>query len=159
MAPDAQSVQVDLSSEMQSRIRDFAKDLASQDYYEVLGVEREVDGEAIREALAEEMRRDESVYLLGEDVTTGGYFAVTSGLVDEFGPGRVVDTPISEYAIVGSSVGAAMTGRRPIAEIQSIEDPERRVRGAVHFGGRERGRRTESKRWAGEYFFCTGRRG
>jgi len=74
--------------------------------------------QAIREALAEEMRRDPAVYLLGEDVTTGGYFAVTAGLADEFGPERVIDTPISEYAIVGTSVGAAMTGRRPIAEIQ-----------------------------------------
>jgi 2-oxoisovalerate dehydrogenase E1 component len=74
--------------------------------------------QAIREALAEEMRRDPAVYLLGEDVSTGGYFAVTAGLADEFGPERVIDTPISEYAIVGTSVGAAMTGRRPIAEIQ-----------------------------------------
>jgi 2-oxoisovalerate dehydrogenase E1 component len=74
--------------------------------------------QAIHEALAEEMRRDPAAYLLGEDVTTGGYFAVTAGLVDEFGPQRVIDTPISEYAIVGTSVGAAMTGRRPIAEIQ-----------------------------------------
>lgn len=74
--------------------------------------------QAIREALAEEMRRDPAVYLLGEDVSTGGYFAVTAELADEFGPERVIDTPISEYAIVGTSVGAAMTGRRPIAEIQ-----------------------------------------
>ena len=73
--------------------------------------------QAIREALAEEMRRDERVFILGEDVTTGGYFAVTAGLVEEFGPERVLDTPISEYAIVGSAVGAAMTGMRPVAEI------------------------------------------
>ncbi len=72
---------------------------------------------AIREALAEELERDERVYLLGEDVSTGGYFAVTNGLVDRFGPERIVDTPISEYAIVGSAVGAAMTGCRPVAEI------------------------------------------
>ncbi|MFC1706836.1 pyruvate dehydrogenase complex E1 component subunit beta [Planctomycetota bacterium] len=73
--------------------------------------------EALREALTEEMARDERVYLLGEDVTTGGYFAMTVGLLDHFGKGRVVDTPISEYAIVGSAVGAAMTGMRPVAEI------------------------------------------
>lgn len=72
---------------------------------------------ALWEALAEEMARDERVFLLGEDVTTGGYFNVSAGLVDEFGPGRVVDTPISEYAIVGAAVGAAMTGMRPVAEI------------------------------------------
>ena len=73
--------------------------------------------EALFEALSEELARDERVYLLGEDVTTGGYFSVTVGLVDRFGTGRVVDTPISEYAIVGSAVGAAMCGRRPVAEI------------------------------------------
>ncbi len=72
--------------------------------------------DAIREALTEEMRRDPSVFLLGEDVTQGGYFAVTAGLGEEF-PGRVLDTPISEYAIVGSAVGAAMSGMRPVAEI------------------------------------------
>ena len=69
------------------------------------------------EALAEEMARDERVFLLGEDVSTGGYFAVTAGIAEEFGPHRVLDTPISEYAIVGAAVGAAMTGRRPVAEI------------------------------------------
>jgi pyruvate/2-oxoglutarate/acetoin dehydrogenase E1 component/TPP-dependent pyruvate/acetoin dehydrogenase alpha subunit len=72
---------------------------------------------ALFEALAEEMARDERVFLLGEDVSTGGYFAVTAGIAEEFGPHRVMDTPISEYAIVGAAVGAAMTGRRPVAEI------------------------------------------
>jgi pyruvate/2-oxoglutarate/acetoin dehydrogenase E1 component/TPP-dependent pyruvate/acetoin dehydrogenase alpha subunit len=73
--------------------------------------------QALFEALAEEMARDERVFLLGEDVSTGGYFAVTVGLAEEFGPHRVLDTPISEYAIVGAAVGAAMSGRRPVAEI------------------------------------------
>jgi 2-oxoisovalerate dehydrogenase E1 component len=72
---------------------------------------------ALYEALAEEMGRDERVFLLGEDVSTGGYFAVTVGMTDEFGLHRVLDTPISESAIVGAAVGAAMTGRRPVAEI------------------------------------------
>lgn len=72
---------------------------------------------ALFDALAEELARDPSVYLLGEDVTTGGYFAVTTGLVERFGRERIVDTPISEYAIVGSAVGAAMVGRRPVCEI------------------------------------------
>ncbi|MCC6522240.1 MAG: dehydrogenase [Polyangiaceae bacterium] len=72
---------------------------------------------ALYEALSEELARDERVYLLGEDVTTGGYFAVTVGLVDHHGPARIVDTPISEYAIVGSAVGAALAGARPVAEI------------------------------------------
>jgi len=73
--------------------------------------------QAINEALTEEMRRDPKVFLMGEDVTTGGYFAVTRGLVEEFGTDRVRDTPISESAIVGSAVGAAMTGLHPVAEI------------------------------------------
>ena len=72
---------------------------------------------ALFEALAEEMARDERVFLLGEDVSVGGYFGVTAGIAEEFGSHRVLDTPISEYAIVGAAVGAAMTGRRPVAEI------------------------------------------
>jgi len=71
---------------------------------------------AINQAMAEEMRRDETVVLIGEDVASG-IFGVTAGLADEFGPGRICDTPISENAIVGCAVGAAMTGMRPIAEI------------------------------------------
>jgi len=74
-------------------------------------------GQALTEALAEEMARDERVFLIGEEVTTGGYFAVTAGLAERFGHERVIDTPISEYAIVGSAVSAAMTGTRPVAEI------------------------------------------
>jgi 2-oxoisovalerate dehydrogenase E1 component beta subunit len=75
--------------------------------------------EAIREALAEEMRRDVKVFVLGEDVGAyGGAFGVTQGLFEEFGEARVVDTPISESAIVGISVGAAMRGYRPVAEMQ-----------------------------------------
>ena len=75
--------------------------------------------EAIREGLAEEMRRDPKVFVLGEDVGAyGGAFGVTQGLHEEFGDARVVDTPISESAIVGISVGAAMRGYRPVAEMQ-----------------------------------------
>ncbi len=74
--------------------------------------------EAIREALREEMKRDERVYIIGEDVGRfGGCFGVTKGLWEEFGDDRVKDTPISETAIIGSSVGAAATGMRPVAEI------------------------------------------
>ena len=72
--------------------------------------------QALWEALAEEMARDPAVFLMGEDVSHGGYFAVTAGLAEEF-PGRVLDTPISEYAIVGAAVGAAMCGMRPVVEI------------------------------------------
>jgi len=75
--------------------------------------------DAIREALAEEMRRDGKVFVLGEDVGAyGGAFGVTQGLHEEFGETRVVDTPISESAIVGISIGAALRGYRPVAEMQ-----------------------------------------
>jgi len=75
--------------------------------------------EAIREALLEEMRRDAKVFVLGEDVGAyGGAFGVTQGLYDEFGEARVIDTPISESAIVGISIGAALRGYRPVAEMQ-----------------------------------------
>ena len=74
--------------------------------------------EALREAMAEEMGRDPSVFLMGEDVGRfGGVFGVSAGLVEEFGEGRVRDTPISEQAIVGAGLGAALVGMRPIVEI------------------------------------------
>jgi 2-oxoisovalerate dehydrogenase E1 component beta subunit len=75
--------------------------------------------DAIREALAEEMRRDPKVFVLGEDVGAyGGAFGATQGLFEEFGEMRVVDTPISESAIIGISIGAALRGYRPVAEMQ-----------------------------------------
>jgi pyruvate dehydrogenase E1 component beta subunit len=75
--------------------------------------------DALREALREEMQRDETVFLLGEDIGRywGGAFGVTKGLAEEFGDERVRDAPISENAIIGVAVGAAITGRRPVAEI------------------------------------------
>ena len=74
--------------------------------------------EAVAAGIAQEMRRDERVVFLGEDVAAaGGVFKTTVGLLDEFGPDRVRDTPISEQAILGAAMGAAMTGLRPIAEI------------------------------------------
>ncbi|GAC1479637.1 MAG: alpha-ketoacid dehydrogenase subunit beta [Ktedonobacteraceae bacterium] len=75
-------------------------------------------GQAIREALAEEMRRDPRVFIMGEDVAEAGTpFKVLSGLVEEFGTGRVIDTPISEPGITGLGVGGAMTGMRPVVDI------------------------------------------
>jgi acetoin:2,6-dichlorophenolindophenol oxidoreductase subunit beta len=73
---------------------------------------------AVAHGIAQEMRRDPSVVFLGEDVAAaGGVFKTTAGLLEEFGPARVRDTPISEQAILGAAMGAAMTGLRPIAEI------------------------------------------
>jgi len=75
-------------------------------------------GEAVREALAEEMRRDPRVFICGEDVAEAGtVFKVLTGLVDEFGKERVLDTPISEAGFTGIAVGAAMTGLRPVVDI------------------------------------------
>jgi pyruvate dehydrogenase E1 component beta subunit len=75
-------------------------------------------GQAVREALAEEMRRDPTVFIMGEDVAEAGTpFKVLSGLVEEFGPERVMDTPISEAGFTGLAVGAAMTGMRPVVDI------------------------------------------
>ena len=78
--------------------------------------------EAIREALRQEMKLDENVFILGEDVGVfGGCFGVTAGLFDEFGPDRVMDTPISESAIMGASLGSALMGLRPVPEIMFID--------------------------------------
>src|SRR5436189_169429 len=78
--------------------------------------------EALRQGLWEEMERDERVFILGEDVGTyGGAFKVTEGFVKRFGAQRVIDTPISEAAIVGAAAGAAHMGMRPVAEMQFID--------------------------------------
>lgn len=75
-------------------------------------------GQAVNEAIAEEMRRDEKIFLIGEDVAEAGTpFKITSGLVDEFGTERVIDTPIAEPGFMGLAVGAAMTGARPIVDL------------------------------------------
>ncbi len=75
--------------------------------------------QAVRDAMRDELRRDETVVVLGEDVgVDGGVFRATEGLIEEFGPERVIDTPLAESAIIGMSVGMAATGMRPVAEIQ-----------------------------------------
>ena len=77
--------------------------------------------EAIREAIREAMLQDERVFLMGEDVGSyGGCYAVSKGLLDEFGPERVRDTPLSEAAFVGAGIGAALGGMRPIVEVMTI---------------------------------------
>jgi len=78
--------------------------------------------DAIREGIWEEMEKDERVFILGEDVGIyGGAFKVTKGMLDHFGPMRVIDTPIAESAIVGAAIGAALVGMRPVAEMQFID--------------------------------------
>jgi 2-oxoisovalerate dehydrogenase E1 component beta subunit len=78
--------------------------------------------EAISDALRKELRRDPRVFLLGEDIGVyGGAFKVTKGFLEEFGAGRILDTPISEAAIIGAAIGAALNGMRPVAEMQYID--------------------------------------
>ena len=78
--------------------------------------------QALRETLATEMKRDKRVLLIGEDIAAyGGAFGVTRGLVDRFGPERVINTPISELSFVGMAVGAALTGMRPVVEIMFMD--------------------------------------
>jgi 2-oxoisovalerate dehydrogenase E1 component beta subunit len=78
--------------------------------------------DAIKEGIWEEMEKDDRVFILGEDVGIyGGAFKVTKGMLDHFGPTRVIDTPISESAIVGAAIGAALVGMRPVAEMQFID--------------------------------------
>lgn len=75
--------------------------------------------EAVREALSQEMRKNDDVFILGEDIGVyGGAFGVTRGMIEEFGPDRIRNTPISESGIAGAAVGSALTGMRPIAELQ-----------------------------------------
>ncbi|MDH4037443.1 MAG: alpha-ketoacid dehydrogenase subunit beta [Candidatus Krumholzibacteria bacterium] len=78
--------------------------------------------DAIKEGIWEEMEKDENVFILGEDVGIyGGAFKVTKGMLDHFGPNRVIDTPISESAIVGAAIGASLVGMRPVCEMQFID--------------------------------------
>jgi len=85
---------------------------------EVTGVKTITYAQAINEALREEMRKDDTVFLLGEDIGAfGGIFGVTKGLYEEFGPDRVIDTPVSESAIVGAGAGAALVGMHPVVEV------------------------------------------
>jgi pyruvate dehydrogenase E1 component beta subunit len=78
--------------------------------------------EAIREAMSQKMQQDENVFLLGEDIGTyGGAFGVSRGMIEEFGPERILDTPISEAAIAGAATGAALMGMRPILEIMFMD--------------------------------------
>ena len=77
--------------------------------------------DALREAMSEEMRRDERVYLMGEEVAEyNGAYKVSQGMLDEFGPDRVIDTPIAELGFAGIAVGAAANGLRPVVEFMTF---------------------------------------
>ena len=110
--------------------------------------------EAARDALADEMRRDPTVWVLGEDVRHGGIFGQYRGLVDEFGPDRVVDTPISESTIMGAGLGAALVGTRPVIEMRIADFAMPAMDELVNqiakvrymFGGQARARRAHATR-------------
>ena len=101
--------------------------------------------EAVRDALSTAMRQDDDVFIMGEDIAEmGGSMGVTAGMLDEFGKERVRNTPISEMALAGTAIGAAMQGMRPVAEImyedfmtlaaELIEEPLRDAHRAAHLG-------------------------
>jgi len=95
--------------------------------------------EAVREAMVQEMRRDQEVFLMGEDVGTyGGAFGVSMGMLQEFGPERVIDTPISEAALTGMCVGAAMMGMRPILEIMFFDFVTLSMTQLIHHAAKNR---------------------
>ncbi len=95
--------------------------------------------DAIRRGLADEMAADPTVFLIGEDIGVfGGAFKLTAGLLDEFGPERVIDTPISESGFVGAAIGAAMMGLRPVVEFQFIDFAANAFNMIVNFAGTNR---------------------
>ena len=95
--------------------------------------------EAVRQALFEEMERDGRVILIGEDIGHyGGAFRATEGLLSRFGEGRVLDTPISEEAVVGGAIGAALRGLRPVAELQFMDFVARAFDLLVNFAAKYR---------------------
>ncbi|MEM2027072.1 MAG: pyruvate dehydrogenase (acetyl-transferring) E1 component subunit alpha [Candidatus Bathyarchaeia archaeon] len=119
--PPIESAYEDVYTEMYVDTKTSMRDLATA---RKMGLKmRKINyRQALNEALREEMLRDERVFIMGEDVGIyGGAYGVTRGLYDEFGPERVIDTPISEAAIAGAAAGAAMTGMRPVAEIMYID--------------------------------------
>ena len=98
--------------------------------------------EALREAMSEEMRKDERVFLLGEEVAEyNGAYKVSQGMLDEFGPKRVIDTPITEHGFTGLAVGSAMAGLKPVVEfmtfnfaMQAMDQVERHIVNAFLLG-------------------------
>ncbi len=101
-------------------LRRFVKEFSGAEWSEILATTTYL--EAIRQGLWEEMERDPNVFLMGEDIGRyGGAFKVTAGMLEHFGERRVIDTPISESAIVGAGIGAAVMGMRPVLEMQFMD--------------------------------------
>jgi len=121
--PDPSELETDVYAPTHITIRDIEDEKVLREKVKTDASMRQISyGEAIVEALGEEMKRDPKVFLLGEDIGLyGGSYGATRGLFAEFGEWRVIDTPISEAAIGGAAVGAAMAGMRPVAEIMYVD--------------------------------------
>ena len=122
-APDAAELETDVYAPSIFTVRDVEAEANLREQVKTDTNMRQISSaEAIQEALREEMQRDESVFIMGEDVGLyGGAYGATRGLFQEFGQWRVIDTPISEATIGGAAVGAAMAGMRPVAEIMYVD--------------------------------------
>jgi len=121
--PDVSEVTTDVFAPSVFTVKDVEAEAELRDKVRTDSAMRQISyAEAIQEALREEMRRDENVFIMGEDVGLyGGAYGATRNLFQEFGEWRVIDTPISEAAIGGAAVGAAMAGMRPVAEIMYVD--------------------------------------
>ena len=121
--PDASEVYKDVFAPSKFTAEDYEKDRKLRESIKAGEVTRQITyAQALQEAMREEMNRDKSVFLMGEDIGLyGGSYGATRGLFQEFGKERVIDTPISEAAIGGAAVGAAMAGMRPVAEIMYVD--------------------------------------
>ena len=122
-SPDPSQLETDVFAPSEITVKDIEAEASLREKVKTDSSMRQISyAEAIQEALREEMKRDARVFIFGEDVGLyGGAYGATRGLFDEFGEWRVVDTPISEAAIGGAAVGAAMAGMRPVAEIMYVD--------------------------------------
>ncbi len=121
--PPASEVFTDVFAPAKFTAEDYEKDRKLREQIKTGEVTRQITyAQALQEAMREEMTRDKNVFLMGEDIGLyGGSYGATRGLFQEFGKARVIDTPISEAAIGGAAVGAAMAGMRPVAEIMYVD--------------------------------------
>ncbi|HNP73202.1 MAG TPA: pyruvate dehydrogenase complex E1 component subunit beta [Kouleothrix sp.] len=121
--PDPSELETDVYAPLQHSAADIAAERALRERVRGDASMRQISyAQALTEAMREEMQRDARVFLLGEDIGLyGGAYGATRGLLDEFGPWRVIDTPISEATIAGAGVGAAMAGMRPVTEVMYVD--------------------------------------
>ncbi len=139
-APDPSELETDVFAPSIFTIQDIEAEAALREKVKTSADTRQISyAEAIQEALREEMKRDENVFVMGEDVGLyGGAYGATRGLFEEFGEWRVIDTPISEATIGGAAVGAAMAGMRPVCEIMYVDFTPLAMDQIANQGGKNR---------------------